>query len=83
VSLGEFFIYQQVDFCGFSETGNYSFEFFFVGLSDFVLGEAVLVVEVDGDGAVFEGVEFVLMEDFEEFALVGVIGFDFGGGSLV
>jgi hypothetical protein len=47
------------------------------------LGEAVLLVEVDGDAAVFEGVELVLMEVFEEFALVGVIGFDFGGGGIV
>ena len=41
------------------------------------------MAEVDGDAAVFEGVELVLMEVFEEFAFVSVIGFDFGGGSFV
>ena len=37
---------------------------------------------MDGDAAMFEGVEFLLVEIFEDFALVGVIGFDFGGDGL-
>ncbi len=81
--LGEFLVDKEVDFGGFFERGHDGFDFISVGWSDLILGQAVFLAEVDGDAAVFEGVELVLMEEFEEFTLVGVIGFDFGGGGIV
>jgi hypothetical protein len=80
--LGYFFIDQNIDFGGFSETKNNVFEFVFISGDYFVFGEAFLLIKMDGDAAMFEGVEFLFVEIFQDFALVGVVGFDFGGGSL-
>jgi hypothetical protein len=48
-----------VNFSCFSETKNYVSKFVFIIGGDFILGEAFLLVEMDGDAAMFEGVEFL------------------------
>jgi hypothetical protein len=37
---------------------------------------------MDGNAAMLKGVEFLLVKIFEDFALVGVISFDFGRNGL-